>query len=274
MSKMRAAVLIAVVVALAAPMAFAGTAAAPNAACVASSSQARIDWNAGNGPQPAAVRVYFQSSNAKTEHFLEMRQTGKGQFFAVLPKPQGNTATINYRIATVDGTREGLTRLRGSIALSKDCPAPGLGALEASYASSLIVGSVEAASPAVPVGFKCDGIIGRIDAKGQLSAFDACGEQTLAIASLSSKRQQRAVDTVSDRQRVATNGTPVPGSTAGTVQVASASVPGRIASDVILPEELAPEELLDQIEEEEEEEAAEKDPIEVPPLEIISPSRP
>jgi hypothetical protein len=274
MSKMRAAVLIALALGLVANMAFAGTAPVSTARCIAAGSQARVDWNAGSSPRPAAVRVYFQSANAKMEHYVEMRSAGNGSYWAVLPKPQAGVSYIDYRVATVEGAND-LTRDHGRIALANDCASPRLGSQEASYASSLIVGSAEPVSPVIPVGFKCDGIIGRINAKGELSAFDACGEQALMVASVQ-KRQQRSVDTVASNMRETMN--PAATSAAASTPAAVghvASAAAKVRPEVIITQNLAPEELLKQIEQEEENKLKENadDPKGPPPLEV-SPSRP
>ncbi len=141
------------------------------APCVAPGANRTITWR---GVSAAGARLFFRSENAKTEHYVEMRRGGVGRFVGVLPKPDA-AAAINYRVATPLPDGSYATRAAGTVAVKTDCAAPESSPSDA----ALVVGSTTE-GPAVPVGFSCDGIIGRITPQGELSAYDACA--ALAVA--------------------------------------------------------------------------------------------
>lgn len=154
----------------------AAAAAPPQVAplCVAQGKNARITWS---GTSAAGARLYFRSDNAKTEHYIDMRRA-PGRFAAVLPKPE-SAVTIAYRVATPQRDGRYLTRLSGTLTVREGCPAADLTTDESVSASALVLGLAEE-GPSLPVGFGCEGIIGRISPSGELSAFDACAAEATA----------------------------------------------------------------------------------------------
>lgn len=168
----------------------------PSRSCVRPAANARIVWT---GTASGAVRVYFHSDLAKTEHYIEMMPGGAGRFWTILPKPTEEDSEIDYRIATVDA--QGVTtRQQGRLAVINTCPATALSVEESKFAASLVIGS-DVEGPAMPVGFRCDGIVGRISAN-ELQAYNACSEKTLALAAA-----PRALVVVPPAQKIVTNKT-------------------------------------------------------------------
>jgi hypothetical protein len=149
-------------------------AAPPEQPCIAPGKNIRITWP---GASALGARLYFRSENAKTEHYVQMRRTA-GRFAAVLPKPE-NASSITYRIATPLPDGRYATRSSGTLAVRDECVASALSAEDSVFASALVIGQAEE-GPTVPVGFGCDGIIGRITPAGELSAYDACTAQAIA----------------------------------------------------------------------------------------------
>lgn len=145
--------------------------------CIRPGSNARIVWNGTTG---AAVRVYFRSDLAKTEHYIDMTGAANNRYWAVLPKPNDDTKEIVYRIVTVDAKGSVITRQEASLAVETSCAAVTLTPGESKFAAGLVIGS-DVEGPQMPVGFRCDGVVGRITAN-ELQAFNACAEEALAVA--------------------------------------------------------------------------------------------
>lgn len=162
--------------------------------CIHSATNARVVWK---GIARGDVRVYFRSDLAKTEHYVAMTPGAGGIFWAMLPKPNGETVSIDYRVATIDAQGRATNRAEGRLSVSPACAATALSPDEAKFAASLVVGS-DSEGPAIPVGFQCDGIVGRIVAN-RLQAYDACSEEALALA-----RAPRTLIAVPPAQKVVT----------------------------------------------------------------------
>lgn len=155
--------------------------------CVATGQNARVTWS---GSAPTA-RLYFHSDNAKAEHYVEMRRVSAGRFVAVLPKVLENVASIVYRVATADAGGRYTTRNNATMAIGACAPAK-LSGDESRMAGALVVGAT-AEGPAVPVGFGCEGIVGRITEKGELSSYDACAAPAPADLSIGASTKSVSV---------------------------------------------------------------------------------
>jgi hypothetical protein len=176
-----------------APLTFAAGANQPDLRadrCVPAATYARVDFHDPRLPAGRAVRVYFHSQNARTEHYIEMRRDASGRYSAVLPKPNADSRYVDYRIATMDERGQLTTREQRRLAVGADCSASNLPtAAETKKVEHLVIGT-DVEGPIMPVGFLCDGIIGRIDPAGQLQSYDACSEQALSFAAV--RRRQPA----------------------------------------------------------------------------------
>jgi hypothetical protein len=185
MQKMRAATWIALAVCCVAPAGFAGVPQQKDSGanrCLAANSNAKIVWTAPASGALRSVRVYFHSTNAKAEHFVEMRRARASAYSAILPKPAADATTVDYRIAVAGPDGVYATRSTGRLTIAKTCAPEVLSADDAKQAASLVVG-VTAEGPVVPIGFRCDGIVGEVTAKGELRSYSACSE--IAIAAMS-----------------------------------------------------------------------------------------
>ena len=148
--------------------------AADTPSCVSQNANARIVWTAPAGEPVRSVRAYFRSDAATAEHFVELRRSGTS-WSGVLPKVSPAAQAIEYRIATAAADGKFSTRRDGRISVSPACSAKALDASEQQLAKALIVGVTEE-GPAVPAGFRCDGIIGQFTTKGALRSYAACSE--------------------------------------------------------------------------------------------------
>ncbi len=161
--------------------------------CVAADTNPRIEWIVPR-ESPKEARVYFRSENAKGEHYVPMRRRAGSPFVAILPKIAAGTTAIDYRVAAPDGKGEYATRLTGRLNVDKACPATALSPAEAKITTALVVGAT-VDGPAIPVGFRCDGIIGRINAAGALSAYDACRSMAELSNTVAAVQQNAGVAT-------------------------------------------------------------------------------
>lgn len=149
--------------------------------CVRSENNARIEWQ-GNVPEDASVRVYFRAANAKAEHYVDMAQAPSGAYWTLLPKAANDAVAVEYRIATVVAGKE-TTQTKKTLIVSPQCNPAKLTVAEARATGRIVVGATEMA-PSFPIGFRCEGVVGRISADGVLVTERACAEVTAATAGL------------------------------------------------------------------------------------------
>ena len=143
--------------------------------CVATGGQPLIEADGVSTP----ARVYFRSDVAKTDHYLDMHSTG-AKSWAVLPAITEETNSIDYRVVTRSASGSEKVVSSGRIVTAGGCAAPKLRDEQRIAGMGLIIGAT-AEGPAVPAGFACEGIVGEINAKGELRAFKAC--QQIAMQS-------------------------------------------------------------------------------------------
>lgn len=148
--------------------------AASPAQCVREGANATIEWTAA-APAPESAKVFFRTPNAKFEHYVDMQKSGN-RFWAVLPKPADSTSEFEYRVVSTSG-RKATERDRGRFEVTNTCAASSLGLAEAAAASRIVVGRMSDTS-ATPIGFRCDGIVGTLDASGALHAASCVPAQT------------------------------------------------------------------------------------------------
>jgi hypothetical protein len=171
-----------------APLALAANSSESRAdGCLRPAIHAPVEWQPSLATGLHSARIYFRAANARNEHYVEMRRDLNGRFWAVLPKANNDAEFVNYRIVTFDEKGQGTTREQRRITVTENCAAPHLTPGEAKMSDRLLIGT-DVDAPSVPVGFRCDGIIGSVSASGVLRPYDACEEQTLAMAGI---RRQR-----------------------------------------------------------------------------------
>jgi hypothetical protein len=131
----------------------------------------------------ALVRAYFRATEGKSDYYMEMRAMGDGSFFAVLPKPDSKTSSVE--MYTIARDAEGRPVKSGPITVkaSGGCKVT-LTEEEQRYAQNLVVGNtaVEQETKVVE-GFLCDGIVSRIDIKGALRPDEQCRRLLILAAS-------------------------------------------------------------------------------------------
>jgi hypothetical protein len=129
-------------------------------------------------PPPAFTfaRVYFQAAGKTDLYFLELRQSGPGAFWAVLPKPEVDTTAVEITFVIIgpDGTE--LRSETATVQVTDPCEVA-LTPQQQLAADSLVVGETTTAQQDERViGFLCDGILGRFGVDEKARVDEVCRE--------------------------------------------------------------------------------------------------
>lgn len=189
------------------------SAATKSSSCVPANGNARVAWTVPAGESVQTVRAYFRSDAATAEHFIELRRSAGNSFVGVLPRVSTAASAIQYRIATSRADGKFATRTSGRVAVGSTCVAETPAASDVQLAKAIIVGST-IEGPAVPAGFRCEGIIGRVTAKGELKSYAACSEIAAAAAANAQSPEldiaSAVTDTIDGRPAANTKGASAP----------------------------------------------------------------
>lgn len=130
----------------------------------------------------SSVRVYFRRAGTSDFYFLEMRSAGNGKYWAVIPRPEQGTTSVDLQIAVRDADGKEFRGPLQSAAVTTTCT-PTLTSEQAKYAQNLVVGETMMGQRDASVfGFLCYGIISRIDAAGAIHSDDYCRKAVIAAA--------------------------------------------------------------------------------------------
>lgn len=133
---------------------------------VAVSLQPGVGW--------ASVRTYFRANGKPDWYFLEMRAAGQGKFFTTLPMPLSETKGVDLHVEVRDAENQ-LTRSADVTAnVNSSCEVT-LSQEEKKVAQNLVVGeTIEGQKDKEVLGFRCEGVVSRIDPRGALRPDEAC----------------------------------------------------------------------------------------------------
>lgn len=130
----------------------------------------------------SSVRAYFMREGRTELYFVEMRPAGNDRFWAVLPKPDDDTAAVNLRVAVRDGEGRETRSPAAVVPVVRGCPV-NLTDEQRAVARNLIVGETLAAQFGGGVlGFLCEGIVLRMNYRGELRPEDCCCEKAALLA--------------------------------------------------------------------------------------------
>ena len=122
----------------------------------------------------SSVRVYFRRAGTPYFYYLEMRADGKGNYWAMLPRPAEDTKSADIQISVRDAdgveTRSPLqiVDVKGSCD-SKPNPD------QERYAKNLVVGETTPSQAGMMVfGWQCVGVVSRIAVSGQIRPDNVC----------------------------------------------------------------------------------------------------
>jgi hypothetical protein len=122
----------------------------------------------------ASVRVYFRKGGEKLLYYLEARASEGDRYWAVLPKPEAQTKTVDYSFVSKDGAGRVTSTPFQTLRVSPEC-AVACTSAETASATNLVVGETAQEQRGLEVvGFLCDGIISRINVRGDLLPDEQC----------------------------------------------------------------------------------------------------
>ncbi len=130
----------------------------------------------------SSVRVYFRRAGLPDFYYLEMRSDGRGNYWATLPLPEDETRSADVQFAVRDAegveTRSALLKLdEGSGCTTQ------LSQEQQRFARNLVVGETVMGQTGQALnGWKCPGVVSRINLDGQLRPDAACRAAMLALA--------------------------------------------------------------------------------------------
>ncbi|MEW6337375.1 MAG: hypothetical protein ACOY3Y_00825 [Acidobacteriota bacterium] len=155
------------------------------AACVTPDGNALVRVNITPETGWSSVRAYFRRTANSDFYFLEMRSDGAGNYWATLPLPEQATREIDVQVAVRDAEGKETRAQAGKIPVSGGC-AETLTTEQQKFAQNLVVGETMAGQKGTGVlGFRCTGIISRIDSTGQMRPDDYCRGVLVAAATSS-----------------------------------------------------------------------------------------
>lgn len=172
--------------------------------CVPTTGNAKIVATWAGAGQVTMARLYFRSSGAKEESFLELRRTSTPNgYWAVLPVPAPEATAVRYRIVLKDSDGKAASSAPVEVPVSASCPVT-LSADELAYAKNLVVGQTGTAQTAVPAGFSCAGVVAFIASNGDLKSLPPCTDalamnRTTAAAAPAEKPAGRSTTSSSMR---------------------------------------------------------------------------
>ncbi len=124
----------------------------------------------------SSVRAYFMRDGRTELYFVEMRPAGNDRFWAVLPKPDDKTPAVSLRVAVRDGEGRETRTPPSVVPVVRGCPVR-LTDEQRAVARNLIVGETLANQVGGGVlGFLCEGIVLRMNYRGELRPEDCCCE--------------------------------------------------------------------------------------------------
>lgn len=141
----------------------------------------------------SSVRTYFRKAGSTDFYYVEMRSAGLGKYWAALPLPEDATTVVEVQMAVrdVEGkeTRAPLQKLPVTTSCSLI-----LTPEQDRFAHNLVVGeTARSQAGQVVSGFRCDGVVSRIEATGALRPDESCRrilmEQAAAAANEENKRK-------------------------------------------------------------------------------------
>ncbi len=130
----------------------------------------------------SSVRVYFRKSGTPDFYFLEKRSDGRGNYWAVLPRPMDDTTVADLQFAVKDGEGKETRSPVHKVNVTESC-STGLTAEQITYARNLVVGETHVLQAGEALlGWKCIGVVSRIGVSGQMRYDDTCRSQVIAAA--------------------------------------------------------------------------------------------
>jgi len=141
----------------------------------------------------SSVRTYFRRAGSADFYYVEMRSAGLGKYWAALPRPEDATTVVEVQMAVRDAEGKETRAPLQKLPVTTSCSLI-LTPEQDRFAQNLVVGeTARGQAGQVISGFRCDGVISRIEATGALRPDESCRrvlmEQAAAAADEENKRK-------------------------------------------------------------------------------------
>jgi hypothetical protein len=139
----------------------------------------------------SSVRTYFRTAGSPEFYYVEMRSAGSGKYWAALPRPEESTTSVEVQMAVRDAEGKETRTPAQKLPVTTSCPLS-LTPEQNGYAQNLVVGeTVPSQAGQVITGFLCEGVISRIDARGNLKPDDSCRRILMAEGAAAADEENR-----------------------------------------------------------------------------------
>jgi hypothetical protein len=126
------------------------------------------------------VVLYFNAEGLSEDYWVTMRPSddNPSRYWGYLPVALSDVDHVNYHIEAIDPSGRRASTDSFKVKVANDCEAPELTDEEKRIARNLVVGLTKADQKAAPPGFRCGGIVGLVNAQGDLMPNEECREKT------------------------------------------------------------------------------------------------
>jgi hypothetical protein len=139
----------------------------------------------------SSVRAYFRNAGSPDFYYLEMRSAGHGKYWAALPRPEVTTQVVEVQMAVRDAEGKETRTPIQKLPVTASCNG-GLTQEQTGFAQNLVVGeTVVSQAGQVLSGFRCDGVISRINTRGDLKPDESCRRVLMAEAAAAADEENR-----------------------------------------------------------------------------------
>jgi hypothetical protein len=130
----------------------------------------------------SSVRTYFRKAGSTDFYYVEMRSAGLGKYWAALPRPEDATTVVEVQMAVRDAEGKETRAPLQKLPVTTSCSLI-LTPEQDRFAQNLVVGeTARSQAGEVVSGFRCDGVISRIEASGALRPDESCRRVLMAQA--------------------------------------------------------------------------------------------
>jgi hypothetical protein len=121
------------------------------------------------------VRVFFRRQDHGDMYYVTMNPLGGGNYWAVLPKPERQNEVVEYHVTALDAAGAVLNSSEVQrTTVIRDCETK-LAQIEEDASETLTIGETTSHQKGRPVAwFLCDGILSRVDTRGEKRADEFC----------------------------------------------------------------------------------------------------
>ena len=139
----------------------------------------------------SSVRTYFRMAGSPDFYYVEMRSAGLGKYWAALPRPEESTTTVEVQMAVRDAEGKETRAPLQKLPVTTSCGLT-LTPEQNGFAQNLVVGETMLTQAGqVVAGFRCDGVISRIEANGSLKPDESCRRILMAEAQAAVEEENR-----------------------------------------------------------------------------------